>query len=578
MSPSRERGVFCRSMATRKRSTATGVPPAATKSKPPPKLKPKPKAGASANGRARGPAAARGPAPGGGRQGAGTDPVATIPILAQVAPTADLLQRAVEEAASLLQADGAIIYLLDPADGVLRFAHDAGIDDLHGRRWVRRLELRPGQGMFGRAVAERRVVVTRDYPNDDSFPHAEATDRFVREVGLRSMIVAPLVAGDRVFGALGAFSLRAGAFDAAQTGLVRSLADHAGGAMANALLIEELAGSRAEIERRADAERTVREIAARITAMRDADEILQYVTAAATRLLRATGGMMDLVGTPSAGMAWARSSDPAHPVDTSQLDATELELDAGVSGLALRTGQAQSTGDYLADTRFEHRATRDAFVRENGIHSVIVAPLLIAGEVAGAITVYDKAVDAFSENDGLVLQALADQASVTITNARLIEQLEQSAAEIRRRAEAERTLREMAARIAELREADDLLPRIVEESRRLLGSDGAHLTRMSDDETYVVPVVVSGRHRPGRHRGWLKQMKFPVVAGINGLAAASAEWRSGRRLHRGRAHPAGGWTISTRPTGLACAGWPRRHCAAGGPDHRHAGCLVRRAP
>ena len=57
--------------------------------------------------------------------------------------------------------------------------------------------------MFGKAVADRRIVVTRDYANDTSFTHAEGTDRFVDEVGLCSLVVAPLVAGMEVFGALG---------------------------------------------------------------------------------------------------------------------------------------------------------------------------------------------------------------------------------------------------------------------------------------------------------------------------------------------------------------------------------------
>jgi hypothetical protein len=39
----------------------------------------------------------------------------------------DLLTAAVDEAARLLDADGAMVYLLDAATGTLRFAHDAGI-------------------------------------------------------------------------------------------------------------------------------------------------------------------------------------------------------------------------------------------------------------------------------------------------------------------------------------------------------------------------------------------------------------------------------------------------------------------
>jgi GAF domain-containing protein len=70
--------------------------------------------------------------------------------------------------------------------------------------------------MFGKAVADRRVVVTGDYDNDDSFRHAEGPDRFVTEVGLRSLVVAPMVAGSEVFGALGTFSRHPDAFTAPQ--------------------------------------------------------------------------------------------------------------------------------------------------------------------------------------------------------------------------------------------------------------------------------------------------------------------------------------------------------------------------
>ena len=60
--------------------------------------------------------------------------------------------------------------------------------------------------MFGRAVAERGVVVTEDYANDPIFPHAAGPDRVVADIGIRSMVVAPLRHGDEVYGALGTFS------------------------------------------------------------------------------------------------------------------------------------------------------------------------------------------------------------------------------------------------------------------------------------------------------------------------------------------------------------------------------------
>ncbi|TMQ69037.1 MAG: PAS domain S-box protein, partial [Candidatus Eisenbacteria bacterium] len=106
-------------------------------------------------------------------------------------------------------------------------------------------------------------------------------------------------------------------------------------------------------------------------------------------------------------------------------------------------------------------------------------------------------------------------------NASLIDELERSQAELEARAETERSLRDISARITSLGDPGDILARVVEESRRLLGSDGAHLTRMSDDGTYLVPVIVAGGMDVATE-AWLKQMTFPLGGGINGLAAEEA--------------------------------------------------------
>jgi PAS domain S-box-containing protein len=613
---------------------------------------------------------------------------------------ADILHRAAEEAARLLEADGAMIYLLDADAGVLRFAHDSGIADARRRRWVRRLRLKVGQGMFGVAVAERRVVVTTDYQADDTFPHGQATDRFAREFDLRSMVVAPLVAGERVFGGLGTFSNRRAAFTPAHIALVRALADHAAAAMSNALLIDELgrsraeiarsaeaeralreianrisaihepneviqltvdeaarlltadgaridlidpdigllrwayqsgddrpsddiwpddpdetldqgvsgkavtegrvfftgdyladdrfdhgmgadqyianvgvrsvmsaplisdagpfgaltvyttridawtaddaeilgdlgteaaialtnarlidelARSRSEIARRADAERTLRTVAARISALTDLGEILQLVVDGAKELLGATGGMIDL-NEDSGEKTFADAADPSGTIVMTSLDDVQIRSDAGVSGLAMQTGQVEWSGEYLADTRFAHTRSRDEFIVANDLKSVIAAPLMVGARAVGAVTIFDTRPDAFGAGDALLLRTLADQAAVSISNARLILELRHAREEVERRAETERALREMAARIAELHDPDELLRRIVDDAIRLLGSDGAHMTRMSDDGTYLVPLVVSGALDEGTE-AWLKTLRFPLMGGINGLAA-----------------------------------------------------------
>jgi PAS domain S-box-containing protein len=427
-----------------------------------------------------------------------------------------ILARAVSETARLLQTDGAMSYLLDETTGILRFAHDAGITDDRRRSWVRSLKLDVGVGMFGRSVADGVVVSTGDYPSDTSFSHFPDADRLIAEMDIHSFVVAPMISGGRTYGAMGTFSSRIDAFDEGEVALVRALADHAAAAMANADLIDELARSRVELERRADAERALREIAASISAIRDPDTVLQQTVDQAHRLLDSDSARIDMLEGDMLVWAFASGADAVR-TQAAGFDSS-FRVGEGAAGLAVRIGEPFRTGDYMADTRFPHIPVSDALVVETGYRSVLSTPL--RGELGplGAISVSSHRPDAYDDNHAALLQGLADQAAIAIQNARLIDELRRSQAALETRAETERSLRDITARITSLRDPSEILARVVEASRRLLGSDGAHLATMAEDGTYLVPVIVAGG-MDAETEGWLKAMTFPLGKGINGLAA-----------------------------------------------------------
>jgi PAS domain S-box-containing protein len=386
-----------------------------------------------------------------------------------------LLTHAVDEAARLLEADGAMVYLLDEDDGRLHFAHAAGIGQERTQVAVSGLALPVGTGLFGRAVADRTVVVTDDYPADPSFQHAPAADRVVEDVGIRSMVVAPLVAGDAVFGALGAFATRPAAFDAAEIALVRALADHAAAAMANARLIDQLDRSRTELRERAEVERSLREIAARISEASDLEAVLQRSVDEAARLLDADSARIDLIDPRLNLLRWAYASGAERPSDEDWPEDPDERLDHGISGQAVVTGRPFWTGDYLADERFPRGKGSDAYARATGLMSVLAAPLVRESRAFGTLTVMSTRPDAWGEAEAAVLAAIADQAAITMTTARLIEELDRSRESLERRAEAEQALREIAGRLTSIRDPADLLQHVVDEATRLIRADGAIL-------------------------------------------------------------------------------------------------------
>ena len=429
-----------------------------------------------------------------------------------------LLVHAVGEAASLLDADGAMVYLLDPETGVLRFAHDAGIEREDARRLVGRIELPVGTGMFGRAVAERSVITTDDYANDPSFVHAPDTDRVVDDVGIRSMVVAPLVSGDVVFGALGTFSTRAEAFNPAQIALVRALADHSAAAMANARLIDALDRSRAELTQRAEVERTLRGIAARISAASDLGAVLQRSVDEAARLLDAETARIDLIDPDLHLLRWAYASGAQRPSDDVWPDDPNETLDQGVSGQAVVLGRPFWTGNYVEDDRFPHGAGSDHYARAIGIRSVLAAPLIGEGGPFGALTVLASRPDAWGAPDAELLAAIADQAAITITTTRLIEELGRSREEQARTAEAERALREIAARMTAMRDQGEILTVINDEAARLLRGSGSMINLVGSTDLTDAWVHLAGRVAVGNRVDLLEEVDLEPDAGVSGLA------------------------------------------------------------
>ena len=385
-----------------------------------------------------------------------------------------VLQAAVDAAARLLDADGALLDLVDPSTGTIHWAYDAGIADDRHRDILRGLELRVGEGMFGRAIGEQTVVVTGDYLSDERFVHASGPDDFAEQVGIRSMIAAPLVGDSGAYGVLGIYTARPNAYHDDAIALTRSFATQATIALTNARLIEELERSRGEVARRADAERTLRQIGARISGVRDTTEIVQLAVDEAVRLLGADGARIDLISEDS-GLLRSVYVSGERPTDEEWPDDPDETVDQGVGGRSVELGLPFRTGDYLADDRFAHGTSADHYVRLKGIRSVLAAPL--AGERGpfGAITVWSTRRDAFDDRDEALLLALATQASTTLTNARLIEALASSRGEIERRADMERALREISARITAIQNPGDVLQQVVDEAARLLGADGARI-------------------------------------------------------------------------------------------------------
>ena len=114
----------------------------------------------------------------------------------------------------------------------------------------------------------------------------------------------------------------------------------------------------------------------------------------------------------------------------------------------------------------------------------------------GAISVSSIRAGAYDDTQADLLQALADQAAITIQNARLIAELNRSRTELRRRAEEEQSLREIAARISATKGARDVLQRTVDEAARLLAADESRIDLIEPESGLLSGPTTRRRRRP----------------------------------------------------------------------------------
>ena len=313
----------------------------------------------------------------------------------------EILGDVVEQAVRLVRADGVILDLLDPSTGNLHWALDSGVRDLFTDEERAKLWISVGVGATGTAVAEDRVVIAGGDLATQFPPSPESTEFYERTGFQLDDRRADHRRGRPARGHRGlleaARRLHARptrAWSARWPARPRSPSRTRGSSTSSA-------ARRAELAQTAEAERTLREIAGRVSAMRDQDEILQSVIDAAARLLQASGvdDRPDRRAGHGRGLARpARSRRGRRP--TSSCSTTSRSTPTSASpGWRSGPGPTAWTGEYLEDRRFEHTPDRDTFVRESAIHSVLAAPLIHRDEVFGVINAYSDRVDAFDDTD-----------------------------------------------------------------------------------------------------------------------------------------------------------------------------------
>ena len=105
----------------------------------------------------------------------------------------------------------------------------------------------------------------------------------------------------------------------------------------------------------------------------------------------------------------------------------QFPLGAGINGLAAQQGAPVWTFDYLADPRIPHEPDDQVVAQRLGLRGMAAAPLRApGGEVIGTLAISTAEPRIFEADDLDLLQGLADQAAITLTNSNLLARMTES--------------------------------------------------------------------------------------------------------------------------------------------------------
>ena len=109
-----------------------------------------------------------------------------------------LLRQVLQRAMEILDADRGAIYLFNPRQGTLAASQTIGLSDAYIRVLLKYQDRVPGS----RALRERRVVLIRDLLYDPITQHLPEFHEAVKQEGIRTLLVAPVIWQQGILGAL----------------------------------------------------------------------------------------------------------------------------------------------------------------------------------------------------------------------------------------------------------------------------------------------------------------------------------------------------------------------------------------
>src|SRR5665213_2906730 len=314
------------------------------------------------------------------------------------------LQLILQEAVRLMRASSGSLVLINPNNGLLEIHASVGLPPNAAD-----LKLRVGQGMTGWVARAGKAARVGDVQKDP---------RYIMLRGdLRSELAVPLEVQGTVRGVLNVDSHSENAFSEDDQGLLEELAGQAAKVIHNTWLYEQSRLKARLLE-------TLVSVSQTINSTLNVNEALQVITREACSLMEAkmcallmldeTGEWLDLRASSGAGPAY--------------INKPRLSMAESFLGIVVRRKKPMQ----LANVQIGGLYQNVEVAREEGLVSLLSAPLVFGGQPIGTLSVYTGQPHSFSNEEIHILCALAELSAVALEKARLYERIVDVEEQLRR--------------------------------------------------------------------------------------------------------------------------------------------------
>ena len=276
-----------------------------------------------------------------------------------------------------------------------------------------------GNSMIGAAVQDHQAHIALDVGEEAVHfknPHLPET---------RSEMALPLMMSDEVIGALTVQSVEEAAFSDDDIAALQAMADQLAVAIHNSRLHRQNQALLRQAERRARLLEAANQVGKQVTSILEMDQLFSEMVDV---ICEAYGFYYAGVFLKDEEGEWARLRAGYGQAGEAML-AEEHKLEIGgnsMIGTAIQLGEARIALD-VGQERVHFKNPHLPHTR-----SEMALPIIIREEVLGAVTVQSVEERAFSQDDIIMLQTMADHLAVAIQNARHLEELKEAHAELLR--------------------------------------------------------------------------------------------------------------------------------------------------